>query len=105
MAKITKSKLNELMSLSNNLDIDLVVDNKNSFEAHVKGSKNKMKKNDFQELVISELKNINGRLGKIEDKLENVESRLENVESRLENVEKDIKQIKETPTMRKEIGI
>ncbi len=91
MAKITKSKLNELMSLSNNLDIDLVVDNKNSFEAHVKGSKNKMKKNDFQDLVISELKNINGRLG--------------NLENDVNELENDIKMIKEIPTMKKELKL
>ncbi len=103
MAKITKSKLNELMSLSNNLDIDLVVDNKNSFEAHVKGSKNKMKKNDFQDLVISELKNINGRLGKIEDRLEKVETRLDIVDERLDKIENRIIKIENTPTLKKEL--
>ncbi len=96
MAKITKSKLNELMSLSNNLDIDLVVDNKNSFEAHVKGSKNKMKKNDFQDLVISELKNINGRLG-------NLENDVNELKNDMIEVKNDIKMIKETPTMKKEL--
>ncbi|MBR3571205.1 MAG: hypothetical protein IKL15_00880 [Mycoplasmataceae bacterium] len=89
-------------------------------------------KNQFEALVINQFTNINNRLDNIENRLdrvetrlenvetrldgvenrlenletrlENVESRLDHVENRLENVEIDINQIKNTPTMKKELN-
>ena len=39
----------------------------------------------------------------VNSRLDNVEKRLDNVEKRLDNVEKDIKDIKECPTIQKEL--
>ena len=89
-------------------------------------------KNQFEALVINQFTNINNRLDNIENRLdrvetrlenvetrldgvenrlenletrlENVESRLDHVENRLENVEIDINQIKNTPTIKKELN-
>ena len=46
---------------------------------------------------------INNLSTKVEEGFESVNSRLDNVEKRLDNVEKDIKDIKECPTIQKEL--
>ena len=89
-------------------------------------------KNQFEALVINQFTNINNRLDNVENRLDNienrldrvenrlekvesrldhvesrldrVETRLDNIETRLENVEADINQIKNTPTMKKELN-
>ena len=61
-------------------------------------------KNQFEALVINQFTNINNRLDNIENRLDRVETRLDGVENRLENVEIDINQIKNTPTMKKELN-
>ena len=75
-------------------------------------------KNQFEALIINQFTNMNNRLDNIETRLdrvetrldnietrlENVETRLDRVETRLENVEADINQIKNTPTMKKELN-
>ena len=92
--------------------------NQNILQLTIKGTmkkeqnKNEYKpKNQFEALVINQFTNINNRLDNIENRLENVESRLDRVESRLENVENrlehvetNINQIKNTPTMKKELN-
>ena len=89
-------------------------------------NKNEYKpKNQFEALIINQFTNINNSLGNIETRLDRVETRLENVETRLENVETrlenvetrldrvetrlenveaDINQMKNTPTMKKELN-
>ena len=92
--------------------------NQNILQLTIKGTmkkeqnKNEYKpKNQFEALVINQFTNINNRLDNIENRLEHVESRLnrvesrlENVENRLEHVETNINQIKNTPTMKKELN-
>ena len=56
------------------------------------------------ENVETRLENVETRLDRVETRLENVETRLDNIETRLENVEADINQIKNTPTMKKELN-
>ena len=56
------------------------------------------------ENVETRLENVETRLENVETRLDRVETRLENVETRLENVEADINQIKNTPTMKKELN-
>ena len=61
-------------------------------------NKNEYKpKNQFEALIINQFTNINNSLG-------NIETRLDRVETRLENVEADINQMKNTPTMKKELN-
>ena len=68
-------------------------------------NKNEYKpKNQFEALLINQFTNINNSLGNIETRLDRVETRLDRVETRLENVEADIKQMKNTPTMKKELN-
>ena len=54
--------------------------------------------------IETRLENVETRLENVETRLENVETRLDRVETRLENVEADINQIKNTPTMKKELN-
>ncbi|MBR2022506.1 MAG: hypothetical protein IJ997_02320 [Mycoplasmataceae bacterium] len=54
--------------------------------------------------IETRLENVETRLDRVETRLDNIETRLENVETRLENVEADINQIKNTPTMKKELN-
>ena len=54
--------------------------------------------------VENRLENLETRLENVESRLDHVENRLENVENRLENVEIDINQIKNTPTIKKELN-
>ena len=57
----------------------------------IKKEQNKYQpKNQFEALVINQFTNINNHL--------------DNIENRLENVETDINQIKNTPTMKKELN-
>ena len=86
-------------------------DNQKILQLTIKGTmkkeqnKNEYKpKNQFEALVINQFTNINNHLDNIENRLENVENRLDRVENRLEIVEIDINQIKNTPTMKKELN-
>lgn len=90
MAIISKKKAMELMNLSNDLEIDLLEDTKKSYKIMIKGDKNKMPKNNFQQLVLDGLQKINDRL--------------DGVEQRLNMLESDIKEIKSLPTIQKEIA-
>ena len=72
-------------------------DNQKILQLTIKGTmkkeqnKNEYKpKNQFEALVINQFTNINNCL--------------DNIETRLENVEIDINQIKDTPTMKKELN-
>ena len=86
-------------------------DNQKILQLTIKGTmkkeqnKNEYKpKNQFEALIINQFTNINNSLGNIETRLDRVETRLDRVETRLENVEADIKQMKNTPTMKKELN-
>ena len=93
-------------------------DNQKILQLTIKGTMKKEQnqneykpKNQFEALVINQCTNINNRLDNIESRLdrvetrlENVETRLDHVETRLEKVETDINQIKNTPTMKKELN-
>lgn len=84
MSQISKSKLNQLLSLSSSPKIDLVKENNQEYEISIKGKKDKMSKStsNFELKILTELEKIN---------------------SRLDNIEQDVKEIKNTPTMKKEL--
>ena len=107
-------------------------DNQKILQLTIKGtmkkehsSNNYQPKNQFEALVINQFTNINNRLDNIENRLDRVETRLENVENRLDHVETrldklearmdkletrmdnleiSINQMKNTPTMKKELN-
>ncbi|MBR3348048.1 MAG: hypothetical protein IKG36_01345 [Mycoplasmataceae bacterium] len=107
-------------------------DNQKILQLTIKGTMKKEQnqneykpKNQFEALIINQFTNMNNRLDNIETRLDRVETRLDNIETRLENVETrldrvetrldnietrlenveaDINQIKNTPTMKKELN-
>ena len=86
-------------------------DNQKILQLTIKGTMKKEQnqneykpKNQFEALIINQFTNMNNRLDNIETRLDRVETRLDNIETRLENVEADINQIKNTPTMKKELN-
>ena len=92
---ISKKKLNEYLSLSNDLVIEVLEENKNSYKILIKGDKNKMKSKDngFSQKQLEQLKEL----------LNSFVQRLDKIEYRLNVLEKDVKQIKLLPSIQKEL--
>ena len=61
-------------------------------------SNNYQPKNQFESLVINQLMSINNRL-------DGLETRMDKLEARMENLEISINQMKNTPTMKKELKL
>ena len=83
MGRITKKKAMELISLSIEPEYDLLEDTKKSYKIIIRGDKDKMPKNNFQQLVLEKLTSI---------------------EQRLDVLESDMKGLKSLPTIQKEIS-
>ena len=92
---ISKKKLNEYLSLSNDLVIEVLEENKNSYKILIMGDKNKMKSKDngFSQKQLEQLKEL----------LNPFVQRLDKIEYRLNVLEKDVNQIKLLPSIQKEL--
>lgn len=89
MAIISKKKMNELLSLSNEPKIELLEESKKSYKILITGEKDKMKKINFEEKVlefIQEQREFNKK-----------------VDQRLDILEKDVHEIKSLPTIQNEL--
>ena len=67
---------------------------------------------DFENKIIKTFNNIEqrlnkieGRLDKVERRLDKIEERLDKIEGRLDKIEKDIVDIKNCPTIKKELAL
>ena len=99
---ISKKKLNEYLSLSNNLIIEVLEENKNSYKILIKGDKNKMKSKDngFSQKQLEQLEKL---LNPIVKDIKELKQDMNEVKSRLYTLEKDVKQIKLLPSIQKEL--
>ena len=99
---ISKKKLNEYLSLSNDLIIEVLEENKNSYKILIKGDKNKMKSKDngFSQKQLEQLEKL---LNPIVKDIKELKQDMNEVKSRLYTLEKDVKQIKLLPSIQKEL--
>ena len=99
---ISKKKLNEYLSLSNNLIIEVLEENKNSYKILIKGDKNKMtsKDNGFSQKQLEQLEKL---LNPIVKDIKELKQDMNEVKSRLYTLEKDMNQIKLLPSIQKEL--
>ena len=99
---ISKKKLNEYLSLSNDLIIEVLEENKNSYKILIKGDKNKMKSKDngFSQKQLEQLEKL---LNPIVKDIKELKQDMNEVKSRLYALEKDMKQIKSLPSIQKEL--
>ena len=99
---ISKKKLNEYLSLSNDLIIEVLEENKNSYKILIKGDKNKMtsKDNGFSQKQLEQLEKL---LNPIVKDIKELKQDMNEVKSRLYTLEKDVKQIKLLPSIQKEL--
>ena len=99
---ISKKKLNEYLSLSNDLIIKVLEENKNSYKILIKGDKNKMKSKDngFSQKQLEQLEKL---LNPIVKDIKELKQDMNEVKSRLYALEKDMKQIKSLPSIQKEL--
>ena len=67
-------------------------------------SNNYQPKNQFESLVINQLMSINNRFDGLETRMDKLETRMDKLETRMDNLEISIKQMKNTPTMKKELN-
>ena len=86
-------------------------DNQKILQLTIKGTmkkeqnKNEYKpKNQFEALVINQLMSINNRFDGLETRMDKLETRMDKLETRMDNLEISIKQMKNTPTMKKELN-
>ena len=86
-------------------------DNQKILQLTIKGTmkkeqnKNEYKpKNQFEALVINQLMSINNRFDGLETRMDKLEARMDKLEARMDNLEISIKQMKNTPTMKKELN-
>ena len=99
---ISEKKLNEYLSLSNDLIIEVLEENKNSYKILIKGDKNKMKSKDngFSQKQLEQLEKL---LNPIVKDIKELKQDMNEVKSRLYTLEKDVKQIKLLPSIQKEL--
>ena len=99
---ISKKKLNEYLSLSNDLVIEVLEENKNSYKILIKGDKNKMKSKDngFSQKQLEQLEKL---LNPIVKDIKELKQDMNEVKSRLYTLEKDVNQIKSLPSIQKEL--
>ena len=99
---ISKKKLNEYLSLSNNLIIEVLEENKNSYKILIKEDKNKMKSKDngFSQKQLEQLEKL---LNPIVKDIKELKQDMNEVKSRLYTLEKDVNQIKLLPSIQKEL--
>ena len=99
---ISKKKLNEYLSLSNDLVIEVLEENKNSYKILIKEDKNKMKSKDngFSQKQLEQLEKL---LNPIVKDIKELKQDMNEVKSRLYALEKDMKQIKSLPSIQKEL--
>ena len=99
---ISKKKLNEYLSLSNDLVIEVLEENKNSYKILIKGDKNKMKSKDngFSQKQLEQLEKL---LNPIVKDIKELKQDMNEVKSRLYTLEKDVNQIKLLPSIQKEL--
>ena len=114
---MSKKTIETLVKISNNVTTKVV---KGSLENPIPGKKwraevegefkDMSSKSSFEKIVLDFIKEQKTFNNEIRTKIDNVEKdmtevklKIENVEHRLENVEKDINQMKNTPTMKKEL--
>ena len=99
---ISKKKLDEYLSLSNDLIIEVLEENKNSYKILIKGDKNKMKSKDngFSQKQLEQLEKL---LNPIVKDIKELKQDMNEVKSRLYALEKDMKQIKSLPSIQKEL--
>ena len=99
---ISKKKLNEYLSLSNDLVIEVLEENKNSYKILIKGDKNKMKSKDngFSQKQLEQLEKL---LNPIVKDIKELKQDMNEVKSRLYTLEKDMNQIKLLPSIQKEL--
>ena len=99
---ISKKKLNEYLSLSNDLIIEVLEENKNSYKILIKGDKNKMKSKDngFSQKQLEQLEKL---LNPIVKDIKELKQDMNEVKSRLYTLEKDVNQIKLLPSIQKEL--
>ena len=99
---ISKKKLNEYLSLSNDLVIEVLEENKNSYKILIKGDKNKMtsKDNGFSQKQLEQLQKL---LNPIVKDIKELKQDMNEVKSRLYTLEKDMNQIKLLPSIQKEL--
>ena len=86
-------------------------DNQKILQLTIKGtmkkehsSNNYQPKNQFEALVINQLMSINNRFDGLETRMDKLETRMDKLEARMDNLEISIKQMKNTPTMKKELN-
>ena len=99
---ISKKKLNEYLSLSNDLVIEVLEENKNSYKILIKGDKNKMtsKDNGFSQKQLEQLQKL---LNPIVKDIKELKQDMNEVKSRLYTLEKDVNQIKLIQSIQKEL--
>ena len=99
---ISKKKLNEYLSLSDDLIIEVLEENKNSYKILIKGDKNKMKSKDngFSQKQLEQLEKL---LNPIVKDIKELKQDMNEVKSRLYTLEKDVNQIKLLPSIQKEL--
>ena len=99
---ISKKKLDEYLSLSNDLIIEVLEENKNSYKILIKGDKNKMKSKDngFSQKQLEQLEKL---LNPIVKDIKELKQDMNEVKSRLYTLEKDVNQIKLLPSIQKEL--
>ena len=99
---ISEKKLNEYLSLSNDLIIEVLEENKNSYKILIKEDKNKMKSKDngFSQKQLEQLEKL---LNPIVKDIKELKQDMNEVKSRLYTLEKDVKQIKLLPSIQKEL--
>ena len=99
---ISKKKLNEYLSLSNDLVIEVLEENKNSYKILIKEDKNKMKSKDngFSQKQLEQLEKL---LNPIVKDIKELKQDMNEVKSRLYTLEKDVNQIKLLPSIQKEL--
>ena len=110
MSIINKKKLNEYLALSNELVIEVLEENKNSYKILIKGDKSKMKfkDNGFSEKQLEQLgqlmdSQLTYALNPIVKDIKELKQDMKEVKSRLDVLEKDVKEIKSLPTIQKEL--
>ena len=99
---ISKKKLDEYLSLSNDLIIEVLEENKNSYKILIKGDKNKMKSKDngFSQKQLEQLEKL--LKPNVKD-IKELKQDMNEVKSRLYTLEKDVNQIKLLPSIQKEL--
>lgn len=73
MSIISKKKMNEFLSLSNDPKIELIEDSKKSYKIMIIGDKNKVKKSSFEETVLEFIKEQRQFNKKIDQRLDILE--------------------------------